>query len=148
MPPAGKGRTKFNKMLKTLFALSVIVTFFLLMPSCKKSGGGGSSEAGLVVELTPANSSVQAAAPGPDFPLVVKITSTMPSAGVKIDISSQKDGSTDPAFFTFANNSNSATNNFSITGTPSGIVCTTTVKVSSLSSSSNVWTGSYKYSKK
>jgi hypothetical protein len=27
-------------------------------------------------------------------------------------------------------------------------VCTTTVKVSSLSSSSNVWTGSYKYSKK
>lgn len=158
-----KGNTKFkfplsisenlinqSQMKKAFLVIAIITTAFITLPACKKNkgGGGGTTEANLVVETTPANGSVQPAAPGPDFPLKVEIKSTMPASGVKIEISAKKEGSSDPAYFTASPNSSTAVNNFTITSTPKNVTCLVDIKVTSISKPSNVWTGSYRYSAK
>ena len=137
-------------MKKITILLSIAIASFIL-PSCGKSGGdsgGTTNEATLSVETTPATGANEAPAVGPNFPLKVEIKSTMPASGVKIEISAKKDGSADPAFFTSSNNSTTAQNNYSITNTPATVTCVVNITVTSLSKSSNVWTGSYRYSKK
>jgi hypothetical protein len=138
-------------MKKTMIFPALAALFLAVLPACSKSGGGGggggTQEATLAVTLTPANGSTQAPAVGPDFPLNVNITSTLPSAGVKIDIAAEPDGST-TTFFTKSVNSSAASNDFSITGTPKSLICLVNVTVTSLSTSTNKWTGSYRYSMK
>lgn len=136
--------------LLSLFFISSI----LLSSGCKKGGGGGggggggTTEANLAVTTNPANGSVQAASNGP-FDLAVTITSTMPPSGVKIEINARKDDGTNPApFFTNTNNSTIAGNNYSITGTPATTQCIVDIKVTSLTKPTNIWTGSYRYSRK
>lgn len=135
------------KRITVLFALIVSVCVF---PGCGKGGGGGGNptEANLVVEIDPANGTVQAPSLGP-FNLKVTITSTMPPNGVKIEISAKKDdGSGAAPFFTSSGNSSASVNNFSITSTPANVQCLVEVKVTSLTKASNLWTGSYRYSRK
>jgi len=132
------------KRLSVLLLIAVLA--LAVTPACKKSGG--STEATLAVTITPANGSTNLNLLGPDFPLKVEITSTMPPSGVKIDISAQKDGSSDPAFFTSTNNSTAGVTNYTITNTPSSVTCVVTVTVTSISNSGNKWTGTYRYSKK
>jgi hypothetical protein len=134
------------KRVPFILLLSMIV--FSVTPACKKSSGGGTAEASLVVEITPAAGTTEAPAPGPDFPLKVEVKSTMPPSGVKIEVTAKKDGSADPAFFTSSKNSSASQNNYTITGTPATVICIVSVTVTSLSKASNVWTGSYRYSKK
>jgi hypothetical protein len=138
--------------LLSLFLISAI----LVSSGCKKSsgggggggGGGGTTEANLVVTTNPANGSVQAPSNGP-FDLTVTITSTMPPNGVKIEITARKDDGTNPApFFTSTNNTTSAVNNYTITGTPAATQCIVDIKVTSLTKSTNTWSGSYRYSRK
>ena len=100
------------------------------------------------MDLDPPNGTVQAASVGP-FNLKVTITSTMPSNGVKIEISAKKDdGSGAAAFYTSNGNTSNAVSNFSLTNTPLNVPCLVEVKVTSLTKSSNQWTGSYRYSRK
>jgi hypothetical protein len=136
-------------MKKLSLVLLMAAVVILLTPACKKSGGGGgTNEVNLVVEITPANGANEAPAPGPDFPLKVEIKSTMPPSGVKIEVTAKQDG-TATTFFTTSSNTTSATNNnFTITGTPKTVICVVDVKVTSISKPTNIWTGSYKYSKK
>ncbi len=135
--------------MKKNLLLLIAAGLIALAPACKKGGGGsGSNEATLAVTTTPADGSTQAPAPGPTFPLAVQITSTMPPSGVTIQVSAKVDGSSAAAFFTSSVTSSSALNNFSITGSPSSLVCLVTVKVTSVTSSTNVWNGSYRYSSK
>jgi hypothetical protein len=138
-------------MKKITILLSIAAFAFFIFPSCSKSGGdsgGTTNEATLVVETTPTNGANEAPAVGPDFPLKIEVKSAMPASGVKIDITAKKDGSADPAFFTKSQNSTTAQTTFSITNTPATVTCIVTITVTSLSKSSNVWTGSYRYSKK
>jgi hypothetical protein len=135
-------------MKRVPFILLLSLIIFSITPACKKSSSGGTNEANLAVQITPAAGTTEAPAPGPDFPLKVEITSTLPPSGVKIDIAVTKDGSADPAFFTSSKNSSAAQNNYTITGTPATVICVVSVTVTSLSKPSNVWTGSYRYSKK
>jgi hypothetical protein len=73
----------------------------------------------------------------------------MPPSGVKIEVSAKKDdGSGAPAFFSTSTNTSTSVNNFSITSTPSGVQCLVEVKVTSLTKSTNQWSGSYRYSRK
>ena len=136
--------------MKKILILLMTAATLAFTPACKKSSNnGGTQETTLAVQTTPANGSTDAPAPGPDFPLIVQITSTMPSGGVKIQVSAKKDGSSDPAFFNPSpTTTNSPTTNITITGTPAATVCVVTVTVTSLSNSSNVWNGSYRYSRK
>lgn len=142
--------------MKSVFRLLSLffISSILVSSGCKKSGGGGggggggTTEANLAVTTNPANGSVQAASNGP-FDLVVTVTSTMPPSGVKVEINARKDDGTNPApFFTSTNNSTTAANNYSITGTPATTQCIVDIKVTSLTKPTNIWTGSYRYSRK
>lgn len=138
-------------MRKLSIVLLMSALALIAMPACKKNkgGGGGTNEVNLSVETTPGTGTTEAPAPGPDFPLKVEIKSTMPPSGVKIEVSAKQDGSTAAPFFSTSSNTTSASNNnFSITGTPKTVICVVDVKVTSLSKPTNIWTGSYKYSKK
>ena len=138
-----------RRVLYNLFALGILLTG--VAGNCKKkNSGGGPVEATLAVTLNPAAGSLQLPVPQTTFPLTVTITSTMPSAGVTIDVSSKKDdGSSDPAFFTTSISTSSTTPSpFSITGTPTNVICITNVTVTSKSTPSNKWAGSYRYSRK
>ncbi|HEY5970100.1 MAG TPA: hypothetical protein VIU35_19100 [Chitinophagaceae bacterium] len=136
-------------MKRILLQLFIVPAIILGIGSCSDKGGGATSEASLTVTLNPPVNSFQSAAPQTDFPLTVSISSTMPSQGVTIDVVVKKDDGSGATVFT-ANNpgTTSANTNFTITGTPIGVVCVTTVTVTSKTQATNTWTGSYRYSRK
>ena len=133
-------------MKKMVLAIMMALLVVAAMPSCKKNKAA--TEAGLVVEITPANKSINLNILGPDFPLKVEITSVLPTSGVKIEITAAPESSPTASFYTASNNSTAPQNNYAITNTPSGVTCLVTVTVTSLSSPGNKWVGTYRYSKK
>ncbi|HYJ37324.1 MAG TPA: hypothetical protein VEV87_01860 [Chitinophagaceae bacterium] len=137
-------------MRRVLYMVYVFsIATMILSGSCKKSGGGGgTNEPALSVELNPPAGSNQLPSPGPDFPLIVTIKSTMPAAGVKIDVTAREDVGGSTPFFNQSVNSTTSVNNFNITGSPRNVTIRVTVTVTSLSTSSNTFTGSYTYSRK
>jgi hypothetical protein len=140
-------------MKRISFQLFVVPAIILCIWSCSNKGGGGggggggTTEANLAVTLNPPANSVQPAAPQTDFPLTVSITSTMPPQGVTIDVKAAPDGSS-TNFFTDSRSSTAANNNFTILNTPVGVVCVTTVTVTSKTKATNTVTLSYRYSRK
>lgn len=137
-------------MKKRGWQLFIVPAIILSIWSCSDKGGsGGGSEANLVVTLNPPANTNQPASPQTDFPLTVTITSTMPPQGVTIDVVVKKDDGSGATVFT-ANNpgTTNPVTNFTITGTPTGVVCVTTVTVTSKSKATNTVTLSYRYSRK
>jgi len=137
-------------MKKRLLQLFIVPAIILGIGSCSDKGGGGGGngdEANLVVTLNPPAGSTQPAAPQIDFPLTVSITSTMPPQGVTIDVKVAPDGS-GTNFFTDSKSTTSPTTNFTILNTPAGVVCVTTVTVTSKSKATNTVTLSYRYTRK
>jgi hypothetical protein len=134
------------------FLLLVGITAMTLITVSSCGGGGDDSppppaEANLAVTTDPANGTVQAPALGP-YNLKVTITSTMPPNGVKIDITAKKDDGSNTVFFSTSVNKTTAVNDFTLTGTPAATQCLVETKVTSLTKSSNQWSGSYRYSSK
>jgi hypothetical protein len=131
----------------------LFIGFAVMSLVTASSCGGGSddppppNEANLAVTTDPANSTVQPPALGP-YNLKVSITSTMPPNGVKIDITAKRDDGTNTVFFSTSVNRTTAVNDFAITGTPAATQCLVETKVTSLTKSSNTWSGSYRYSSK
>ena len=139
-------------MKKVLLQLFIVPAIILGIGSCSDKGGGGGGgggggEASLVVTLNPPAGSTQPAAPQTEFPLTVSITSTMPPQGVTIDVKAAPDGTTNN-FFTETRSTTAAINNFNITNTPTGVVCVTTVTVTSKTTATNTVTLSYRYTRK
>ena len=138
-------------MKKVLLQFFIVPAIIVGIGSCSDKGGGGGGggggEANLAVTLNPPANSAQPAAPQVDFPLTVSITSAMPSQGVTIDVKAAPDGST-TNFFTESRSSTTANNNFTITGTPVGVTCVTTVTVTSKTKATNTVTLSYRYARK
>ena len=140
-------------MKKKLLQFFIVPAIILGIGSCSDKGGGGggggTTEANLAVTLNPPANSVQPAAPQIDFPLTVTITSAMPAQGVTIDVTAKKDdGSGAAPFYTESKTATAATTPFTITGTPTGVVCLVTVTVTSKTKATNTWTGSYRYTRK
>lgn len=137
-----------SRYLLLFFLCAVLVS-----SGCKKSsggggGGGGTSEANLTVTTNPPVGSVQLPSLGP-FDLTVTITSVMPPNGVKIEVTAKRDdGTNPPPFFSQTVNTSVATTIFSITNTPLLTQCIVEIKVTSLTKSTNTWTGTYRYSRK
>ena len=133
------------------YSVVLLVIMFGVINCSDKGGGGGgggsTSEANLVVTTNPPAGSVQPAAPQTDFPLTVSITSAMPPQGVTIDVKAAPDGSA-TNFFTETRSSTTPNNNFTITGTPVGVVSVVTVTVTSKTKATNTVTLSYRYSRK
>lgn len=142
------------RMKSVLRLLSFFLIGSILISSgCKKSsgggGGGGTPEANLTVTTNPPIGQTQPPSNGP-FDLTITITSTMPPGGVKIEVNARKDDGTNPAPFftqTIASTTNSVTN-ISITNTPPATQVIVDIKVTSLSKSTNTWSGVYRYSRK
>ena len=127
------------------FFLPACIIILVVMAGCQKDTTG---EANLTVETLPlANGHVEAPAPGPNFPLKVTVTSAIPPSGVKIDVVARLDGGT-LAFFSDSKTTSTAITDFTITGTTAGVVSVAEITVTSVSTPSNKWTGSYKYSRK
>ena len=126
--------------------LSICIVLLLAGAACQK-GNNGSEENLVVVTLPLANGHVEPPAPGPDFQLKVTVTSAMPRGGVKIDVTAKPDGGT-VAFFTSSKTSSTASTDFLITTPTTGVVSLVEITVTSVSTPSNKWTGSYKYSRK
>lgn len=141
--------------MKTAFRLATLlfVSSILISSGCKKSsgggggGGGGTTEANLAVTTNPANGSVQLPSVGP-FDLTVTITSTMPTGGVKIEVTAKREDTGVQHFSQNINSTTSATSNFSITNTPLNTTCVVDIKVTSNSKPTNTWSGQYRYSRK
>jgi len=127
-------------------SIMAAMIFAVLLPSCKKSKTD--SEPILVVEITPANKSNNLNILGPDFPLKVEITSAIPASGVKIEVTASPEGTATVAYFTATNSTSAPQNNYTITNTPAGVTCVVNVTVTSLSQPTNIWKGTYLYSKK
>ena len=141
-----------NSVLR--YMLFMIVGSLLLSSGCDKGGGddgggggGGNTEANLVVTTNPAVGSVLAASVGP-FPLSVTVTSAMPSGGVKIEVIGKKESDNSQYFTQTINSTTAATSNFSLTNTPLNTQCVVDIKVTSNSKPTNIWAGSYRYSRK
>jgi len=132
-------------MKKMLLQFFIVPAIIFGIGSC--SDKGDDDETTLAVTLNPPAGSTQPAAPQIDFPLTVSITSAMPPQGVTIDVKAAPDGST-TNFFTESKSSTTADNNFTITGTPTGVVCVTTVTVTSKTKATNTVTLSYRYTRK
>jgi len=138
------------KRIVSYSVVLLVIMFGVINCSDKGGGGGGggsTSEANLVVTTNPPAGSIQPAAPQTDFPLTVSITSAMPPQGVTIDVKAAPDGST-TNFFTESRSSTTPNNNFTITGTPVGVVSVVTVTVTSKTKATNTVTLSYRYSRK
>ena len=125
-----------------------LVLFCVVGSACKKSKGGDScsTEPALNVTMNPANNSTEPASPGPSFPLTVSITNLSSSGGV-ITVNARPENS-NTNFFSESRNTTTATNNFTITGTPASTAAIVQVTVTSQSCNTNRFTGSYRYSRK
>ncbi|MFL9481695.1 hypothetical protein ACI6Q2_02885 [Chitinophagaceae bacterium LWZ2-11] len=137
-----------RKLYIGIICLLTIVSF----SGCGSKGGSSpqpTPEANIAFTTSPvANSNLAPQPIANGLPLTVTITSTMPSAGVRIDVSSVSATSTTP-FFTKTVNSTTTANSFLVTGTPSGgISCTCTVTVTSLSTATNTSSSSFTYGAK
>lgn len=132
----------FGAMSATMFTFSY----------CGKGGGTTpadpcKTDPSLSVTTTPANGSTEAIAPGPTFPLRVSVSSTMPASGVTIEVKAHPEGST-TNFFSDSKSTTTKDNDFTITSTPSTVICVVDIVVTSRTCTTNKWTGSYRYSKK
>lgn len=134
----------------TLALVCTLVIAMVTFVSCGKGGdggGGGTTEQNLSVETNPAaDGTTKTPSPEP-FPLKVTIKSTMPPSGVKIEIAAKQEGAS-TGFYTVSQNSTTADNNFTITGTPLAVTCIVDITVTSISKPGNKWTGSYRYARK
>jgi hypothetical protein len=141
---------KDNFMKITPGFIGFLIMSLCIVSACGKGGGGGTpppAEANLAVTTDPPDGMVQLPALGP-YNVKVSITSTMPSNGVKIDITAKKDDGTNTVFFTTSANKTTAVNDFTITGTPAATQCLVEIKVTSLTKATNTWSGGYRYSSK
>lgn len=134
-------------MKKSYVLLVVLLIAIAGGSACKKSGGGDCNEPRLQFATTPALNSVEPAAPGPNFPLQVNITDNLPTGGVTIIVTARPDAS-QTTFFSETRNSNSASNAFTITNTPSDVLSVVEITVTSRSCNTNTATGTYRYSRK
>lgn len=137
-----------RKLPALVFASLVLI--FGVAGKCSKGGNPPTtpSEATLAVTLTPPAGSTQPAALGPDFPMTVTVTSTMPPQGVTIDVTAKVENATTNFYAPAAVSTSSPATNFNITNTPVASTCVVTVTVTSKTKATNKWTGSYRYARK
>ena len=149
-------KVSFMKSILRLLSL-LMISSIVISYGCSNKGGGSTppppdpctGQAAVSATTIPPIGSSQTAAVGPDFPLAITLTN-VPTAGVSILVTSrQETPAGSAAFFTQTHATvTSTTDNFTITGTPTGVICVVDITVTSKSCSTNTWTGTYRYSKK
>lgn len=137
-----------------------LCTFIVLavgFSSCGKDGGNTPTpptptpaDVDLVVTTTPTVSSNQPpAALGSGLPVTVVISSTMPSGGVKIDVTAKLETASTNFFTGGTPKSTTASNSVTVTGIPTGgASCVCTITITSLSKATNTWSGTFRFANK
>jgi hypothetical protein len=158
IPNLTPSKVSFMKSILRLLSLLMISSIAISYGCSNKGGGGGvtppppnpcTGQATVSATTVPSVGSLQTAATGPDFPLVITLTN-VPTVGVSIVVNARPETPAGSAiFFTQTHTTvTGTTDNFTITGTPSGVVCVVDITITSKNCSTNTWTGSYRYSKK
>lgn len=116
------------------------VMIFLCM-SCKKSSSGSGSvqEAAIVFTIDATNNSTSL---GNTFPVVITVTSAMPSQGMKVDVT-LTDQTNNNSIAQSSVSSSIAKITYTITGLPQQHLCTATIKVSSVATATNTASQSF-----
>ena len=144
---------KNHNMKKSLFAF---IMSAVIMMACSKSGDSPAPtpnpptptpEATIVFTIDPDPGTGIYASLGASQSMTVNISSTIPSAGVTVDVKTTKDsdGSTVSSSSVA---SSTAKNTISIDNLVSGVLCTTTVTVTSKSKADNNAAKSFKIARK
>ena len=138
--------------------LSSLLFIFIIISSCGSKSVDPTptptptptTEVTLAVTTNPSvGSNVAPAAIANGQPLTVTVTSALPAGGVKIEVTAKLEtGMTD--FFTGGDaKSTVSANNYTITNVPAGgAACVCTVKVTSLTTATNIFTGSFRFARK
>jgi hypothetical protein len=133
-----------------------MISSIVISYGCSNKGGGTPTppnpcigQATVSATTVPPTGSLQTAATGPDFPLAITMTN-VPTVGVKITVNARPETPAGaPIFFTQTHATvTGTTDNFTITVTPSGVICVVDITITSNNCNTNTWTGSYRYSKK
>lgn len=134
-------------MKKLLVYLGIVLCCIAISTACSKDDDA-CGEANINFTSTPAINSTEPPAPGPDFGLTVKVTN-IPTAGATISVTAKPETpeSATP-FYTATNDATTPSNDFIITGTPTGMSAIVTITVTSKSCATNKKTGTYRYSRK
>lgn len=82
--------------------------------------------------------------PGPSLNFAVTLTSTMPAAGIKVEVSTKEEASGNVVGTNSSVNSTTATVNASVSGLPRQLWCIVTIKVSSVSTPTNTATQTFR----
>lgn len=137
-------------MKKRLLIFSIAAGLSMITTaSCGDKGSTPPPEENLVITGNPALLGQQESpGVGPNFPLVITVTSKMPPQGITIKVEAKEEGSTGTAFYTDTKTTSSTVSNFTITNTPKAVSCRITVTATSVSTPGNTVTGFYLYSKK
>jgi len=134
-------------MKKLVLYLGILLCFVAINQSCSKDGGT-CGEVAINFTSTPAINSTEPPAPGPDFGLTVNITN-LPTSGATIVVTAKPENPASATpFYNETFTTTTASNDFTITGTPIGTSSIVTVTVTSKSCASNSKTGTYRYSRK
>lgn len=147
-------KIKKIKGKKYLISLTVFILSVLTLSSCSKGGGGGGGtptppvEAPITFTMNPdpGTSIFAALASTQDF--TISVTSKMPAAGVKVDLSLTKDIDGSSVFSQSLTSATASSLTATYQNLTSGLVCTGTIKVTSASSASNSASKTFKIAKK
>jgi len=82
--------------------------------------------------------------PGPSLNFTVTLTSTMPSAGIKVEVSTKQEASGATVGTNSSVNSTTANVNVGVSGLPQQVWCIVTIKVTSLSTATNSATQTFR----
>lgn len=116
----------------------LLLTLWLSVLSCGKSGGSAPEPAVVfTIDAVSSNTSL-----GSSFPVVITLTSVMPSQGIKID-ATLTDQTNNNSISQSSVNSSIAKVTYNLTGLPQQHFCTATIKVSSVATATNNATQSF-----
>ena len=140
----------------SLTLVSCLMFFLVVNTSCGKGGDPAPTptptpvEVDLAVTTTPTVNSNQApAALGTGLPVAVTITSTVPTGGVKIDVTAKLETGSSNFFTGGTASTTTAANNYNITNIPAGgAACVCSITVTSIAKPTNVWTGTFRFANK
>ena len=137
----------------------LLIAFPFILLSCSKSGDSGNSTPtptptptltespiAFSVNVDPGSGNILAVT-GTSQAINVKVSSTLPSAGVTVAVTVTKDVD-NSTVFTTSNSSVAADNNITITGLTPGVLCTATIVVTSKSTATNSKTSTFKLAAK
>jgi hypothetical protein len=132
-------------------AISIALIFLCIgILSCGKgSGDDECNDTGLEFTTTPALNTTEQPAVGPDFPVTVTITSSVPSQGVTIVVTARAENpSNSQPFYTETRSITTSSTTFTITNTPQQVPSIVEITATANNCNTNKFSGTYRYSRK